>query len=237
MAISDQISASLNKKEEGEKICKVAMDNKQSIQDQPSEESESWLAQSSRRQIALSARLNSLLELIKHRPRLVLSGTWVFLVAIAAIAALSLSHTNREEQASQPTLVAAENPAKTSSQMGSPMPLWLLGTVALTFGAGSLVIYKQLNRSSRRQLHQGNQNSSAPVLTHPTEREKSSLEPIMPVSAAVGPLMPAETESEVMVLPPEESDRHDLPEESLAEMMDIRKQLSLASIWAQPLKK
>lgn len=236
MAISDQISASMNKKEEGVKICKVAMDNNQSIQDQPSEESESWLAQSSRRQIVLSARLNSLLELIKHRPRLVLSGTWVFLVAIAAIAALSLAHTNREEQASQPTAVAAENPAKTSSQMGSPMPLWLLGSVALTFGAGSLVIYKQLNRSSRRQ-HQHIQNSSAPVLTHPTEREGSSLEPMMPVSAAVGPLMRAETESGVMVLPPEESDRHDLPEESLAEMMDIRKQLSLSSILAQPLKK
>ncbi len=211
---------------------KLVMDNNQNTQQQSPDLSYSKLAQS---KITLSAKLDSLLELIKDRPRLVLSGTWVFLVAIAAIAALSLSHTNREKQAeSQPPLVAATpvlEPAKTSSHMG----LWLLGTVALTFGAGSFVIYKQLNRSS--WLRQSIQNSSTAVLTPPTEQEISSLEPKEPVSTSIESAMPAETELDVMVLSPQDSHRHDSGEESLAEMMDIRKQLSLSSILAQPLKK
>ena len=186
---------------------------------------------------------NSLLALLKHRPRLVLGGVWGSLIALAAIAVLSLMNTGRVEEQQEiiPTLPVPEtargdaawleNPAKTSSQAGSPMRLWLLGAVALTCAGGSLVIYKRLNRSSQpRQLCQRAQPSSAPVLTRRRVYLRRRLEPLVLVSAPVQPSVPAETEPVGSVLSLQESQPLDSGCESLAEMMDIRKQRSLSSI-------
>ncbi len=209
------------------------MDNNQSRQEQSSELSYSSLARASRREIAL-AGCNSLLALIKHRPSLVLSGVWGFLIAIAAIAVLSLTNTGRvEQQETTPTPVAAtpvpapaqpdaawlDHPAKTSSQTSSPMRLWLLGAVVLTCGAGSVVIYKRLNRSSqpRRRQH-------AQRLTRSTEHRRRKILPV-PASAPVQPPVPAEAAPLSQEIQPLDSGS-----ESLAEMMDIRKQRSLSSI-------
>ncbi len=192
------------------------MENKQ---EQSSELSYSRLARSSRREIAL-AGWNSLLGLIKHRPSLVLSGVWGFLIAIAAIAVLSLTNTGRVEQ--QETL---DHPAKTSSQTSSPISLWLLGAVVLTCAAGSVVIYKRLNRSSQPcRLRQRAQR-----LTRSTEHGRQHLLPLVPVSAPAQPPVPAEAEP-MVTLPPQEIQPLDSGSESLAEMMDIRKQRSLSSI-------
>ncbi len=191
------------------------MENNQNKQQRLSELAYSRLTPSRRREIVRLASWNSLQELMKHRPMLVLTGVWVSLIVSATIAAFSLSNTGHvEQQETTPTPVAAENPAENSSQTGNPLHLWLLGAFVLTSAAGSVVISKHLNRSLPPRQRKHTQNSSARVLKSRTEQ----------------PLAPGKTEPVVTVLPPEESQPLDSGEESLAEMMDMRKQRSLSSI-------
>lgn len=218
------------------------MENNESTQ-QSSELSDSKLAQSRRRPAQL-ATLNFLLKLLKRWPWLVWTGVWAFLLLITAIAIFSLTYTvGVQQKEPEPTPRAAENPAETSSQTGSPMPLLLLGAVALSCVAGSFVIAKrrlatssqqptklrQRQRSSvkgltRRQQRKQLLQESLPVVTPPEE-------PQLPVAA-----VPAETEPVVTVLPPEESHPLDAGEESLVEMMDIRKNRSLSSLLGDNFK-
>lgn len=214
------------------------MENNQTTQQQSSESSDSKLAQSN--PVGKPTGLNSVFALLNHRPWLIWSGVMAFLLAITAIALFSLTHTGNVEQELEPTPVAGENPAATSSQTGNPMTLWLLGAVALSCAAGSLVIYKRLNDPSRSgKLRKRVKRSSAQVLTRRQQRQQRLQEsppvptPVVEPLAVVAPV-PVETEPVVTVVPPEESHPLDSGEESLAEMMDIRKQRPLSSILRDP---
>ena len=214
------------------------MENNQSTQQQSSELSYSSLARSSRRPVQ-SAGLKFLLNLIERWPWLVWTGVGAFLLLLTAIAIFSLTYTGRVESEPEPTPVVAENPAETSSQAGSPMPLWLLGAVALTCAAGSLVIFKRLKTSQPPKPKHVKQ-PSARGLTRRQQR-KRLLQESPPIPTPLEPQPPvapvaAETEPVVTVLPPEESHPLDAGEEPLAEMMDIRKHKSLSSILGENFK-
>lgn len=219
------------------------MENNESTQQQSSELSDSKLAQSSRRPAQL-ATLNFLLKLLKRWPWLVWTGVWAFLLLITAIAIFSLTYTGGvQHKEPEPTPRAAENPAETSSQKGSPMPLLLLGAVALSCVAGSLVLAKRRLATSSQQptkLRQ-RQRSSARGLTRRQQRKQLLQEPPpipTPPEEPQPPVapVPAETEPVVTVLPPEESHPLDAGEESLVEMMDIRKNRSLSSLLGDNFK-
>lgn len=213
---------------------KAAMKNNQTTQQQSSESSDSKIAQSN--PAGKLTGFNSLFKLLNHHPWLIWSGVWTLLLAITAIALFSLTHTGLVEQEPEQIPIAAENPAATSSQTGNPIPLLLLGAVALSCAAGSLVIYKRRTDPSwPRQLRKRVKSSSAQVLTRRQQRQQRLqesppvptpvVEPLAPVAT-----VPEETEPVVTVVPPEESHPLDSGEESLAEMMDIRKQKPLSSI-------
>lgn len=204
--------------------------NNQSTQQQSSELSYSKVAGSSRRPAQLHG-WNFLLELLKHRPWLLWSGVWAFLLAITAIAGFSLLHTSYGKQ-EEPQPTPVQNPTETSSQMGSPMPLWLLGAVAFTCGGGFLVISKRLKRSWQpSKLRKRVKHSFTRVITPRQQERLPVATPPQPQPPVVP--VPAETEPVVTVLPPEESNPLDSDSESLADMMDIRKQRSLSSIWRE----
>lgn len=201
--------------------------------------------QKSSRRSRLQSGSNSLLDLFKRHPWLFWSGVWVLLLSAAAlissIAILSLTHTGRTaHEEPQPTPIATENPAKTS-QTNNVSSLWVLGAIALTCGAGYLVISKRLNSSSPR-LAKPLKRSSARTPTR-RQRRRRSLQGLPPVSTPPEPIptvtspVPADVEPVVTVLPPEEIRPLDSGEESLAEMMDIRKQRSLSSILGETFKK
>ena len=212
------------------------MENNQSTQQQSSELSDSQVAQSGQ-PLEKPAGRKSLLELLKSYPWLLWSGLWVFLLAITAIAIFSLIHTtSMEKEQPEPTHVTADKSAKTSSQTANPIPLWLLGAVVVSCAAGSLVFYKWLKNPSRP--HKRVKRSSAQLLKRRQQRQKQ-LQESLPVPTPLEPLPPvapvlAETEPEVTVLPPEESHLLDSGEESLAEMMDIRKQRPLSEFLRDP---
>lgn len=217
------------------------MENNQSTQ-----QSSAKLTQSNRRP-RQTVNWNFLLTLLKHSPWLIWVGVLVLLFAISFNAISSLIYGSNLPQAEpQPTPVTTQKPVKTSSQTSSYPHLWLFGAVALSCVAGSLVIYKRLNSS---QPHQRRLRSSGRALTRrqqrkrtikalPSERNSRSTtrqRQTSSISTAVESPLPStpvldKSEPVVKVLTPEESQPIDSGEESLAEMMDIRKQRSLSSI-------
>ncbi len=210
---------------------------------QQSSLSSSKLVRRSGRRPRLPAGWN-LISLLKHHPWLIWSGLWLFLLATTTTAIFSLTNGDYVAQEPQPKPVKVESPTETSFPAGSAIPLWVLSAVALSCAAGYLVISKKLNSLSRRpaKLRKSVESSSEQTLTRRQRREQLHQE-LPPVTAPleqmppVTPPLPAEIEPVVTVLPPEESHPLDSGEESLAEMMDIRKQRSLSSILGEPFKK
>ena len=221
------------------------MENQQSLQHLSSQSSNSKPA-SSRRHVqaqvqAQATGSNVLLRLIGQQPWLVWSGVAVFLLATVATAITSLIHAEGGEyEELEPTSVATEI-AEAPSHPSHLMTLWLLGAVALSCGAGSLLILKWLNRpASPPQLRDLNRHSSAQITSKQTmststrrqrrrraRRGQSASAPAQ--SLAQVATIPVPMEPVVTVLPPEES-RLDRSEADLAEMMDLRKQQPLSAI-------
>lgn len=220
------------------------MENNQSTQ-----QSSAKLTRSNRRP-RQTVNWNFLLTLLKHSPWLIWVGVLVLLSAISFNAISSLIYGGNLPQAEpQPAPIAAQKPAKTSSQTTSYPQLWLFGAVALSCVAGSLIIYKRLNSS---QPHQLRLRSSGRSLTRRQQRKRTikalpssfplRKPPLSAITSSIStavespsPTTPVLDKSEpvVTVLTPESSQRLDSGEESLAEMMDIRKQRSLSSILRQ----
>ena len=201
------------------------MENNQSKQ-QSSELGDSKLVRSSRR--APSDNLNSLLMLFKHWNWLTWVGAWVLLVAITAISILSLVYPI--SLSPEPKTVAAENPTETSSQTGSPL-LWVVGA-AVTFTAGSLVIFKWLSSSSHSGIRR---RSSKRSLTRRQQRnlllQGHSSSPTLPELLSPTAPMPVAIEPVVM-LPLEESHLVDSGDGSLAQMLGDRPPLSASNLMA-----
>lgn len=114
------------------------------------------------------------------------------------------------------------------------MPMWLFSAVALTCATGSWLIYGSMRHSSsqrRKSLRRETslKASSTTAIrkkrqpssrTNSLKKQRSRLEP--PISVADAPL--------VTVLPPEKSHPLDWGEDSLADMMDLRKRQSLEAL-------
>jgi hypothetical protein len=226
------------------------MENNQS---KSSELSDSKLVPSSRTR---SNNLNSLLVLLKHYPWLTWVGVWILLLGITAISILSLTHPINLQQEPEPTIATTE----TSSDSASPMWLLgavLIATGSfvifkrLKSGSESAKHKPSFGRSlTRRQqrklLLQGHLAPTQPE--PPPAAMLVQIEPVvnlplkdhlpdagellavpddLPASDLIANYLDAESEPVVTVLPPEEVGEK---QESLAEMMDIRKYRSLASI-------
>jgi hypothetical protein len=160
---------------------------------------------------------------------------------MVAGAIISLMHADIGEQDEPVPPPVASEPVAASPQASSSIPLWVLGAIALSCGTGSLLLWKRLNRpSSPPQLRARHKHFSARVM--PTQAASSQrhqsrkrhTKRVLPVPVPVPSLttvkpVSVSTEPVVTVLPPEQS-YIDRREADLAEMMDLRKQQSLASI-------
>lgn len=226
------------------------MENNQS---KSSELSDSKLVPSSR--TAPGDNSNSLLLLLKHYPWLTWIGVWILLLGITAISILSLTHPISLQQEPEPTVATT---TETSSQV-SPMWLVSAALIAtgsfvivkrLKSGSQSAKHQPSFGRSlTRRQqrkiLLQAHISPTQPeslpapmpveipivtlplIESHPLESSKLLAAPDSPDSDLIANYSNTESEPVVTVLPPEE---FSVKQESLAEMMDIRKYRSLVSI-------
>jgi len=124
------------------------------------------------------------------------------------------------------------------AQKPAGVPLWLYGAIAFGCTAGSVLISLGFKRATppRKPAKRG-KTKPQPVPTakvrKPQQRSAPKRRPVSPTARERSPI-PAEpafiVEPMVTVLPPEESHPLDWDEATLADMMDLRKRQSLASL-------
>jgi len=136
-----------------------------------------------------------------------------------------------------PTVKVAPPPPK-APQPSTGVPLWLYGAIAFGCTAGLGLIYLGFQRSvSSRKPVKRTGTKSKPVPTAkvrkkpPASPQKRRTAP--PVARTQSPVVPEPVyimEPTVTVLSPEESHPLDWGEQTLADMMDLRKRQSLSSL-------
>ncbi|RCJ27537.1 hypothetical protein A6770_25695 [Nostoc minutum NIES-26] len=180
---------------------------------------------------------NIFIYLLTQHPLLLLTGLLTMLLGSAALALYSLGYAGNAEQVEPEEIPAVvENPIKTPSETSNPTPLWMVIAIALSCGSGCLVILRLLNRPTQHQKvrKQINRYPTRVTPSRPQRLEPQTLKnppvfvPLQPLKPFVS--MQAKTKPLVTVLPPEHRHPLDKSKESLADLMDIRKQNSLSSI-------
>lgn len=199
--------------------------------------------------------LHSLQQLIHHYPFAFWSGLWSSLVVITALAALGLLRVEPIEEEPQPSpTVAVVQPSAPQSQTPLPsftrvqkppqkegLPLWLFGVIGLSCATGSLLIARYVNASPPRKLTKRTRKAVKPPVNvirkkRPQPSQKRPARPLTPALRPTGiqpssSLVPIDSRfAEVTIIPASEKHPLDWNEDNLAELMDLRKKHSLASL-------
>ncbi|MFH7028175.1 MAG: hypothetical protein ACHBN1_22915 [Heteroscytonema crispum UTEX LB 1556] len=216
------------------------MENNQSVQHQPSQE-KAAIAESRNSKSRQIGSWNVLIHLFAHYPWLLLVGLLAMFIGSATLAVYSLGNVGQIEREEAETLqaeVEVPQPIKVPAQTTNPTPLWMVAAIALSCASGCFIIFRLLNSTPRHQKvekhinrHQArvSQRRKLRVETYPLKNPPVFVPP-QPVKQTVA--VPPQTTPMVTVLPPEQNlhlDK-DKDKESLADMMDIRKQSSLSAI-------
>ncbi len=91
---------------------------------------------------------NFLAELLAHYPLLFWSGVWTVILLVAGLAVTGLMNPKLSKQDDRPN-----NPANVSMVTGRPdqegFPLWMVGAIALSCAAGTMLISNRLKHAQR----------------------------------------------------------------------------------------
>lgn len=180
-----------------------------------------------------TSRQQNKLPLLANHPWLMVVGVGMLSVVIAAMAIFSLTNTGRVEKdpAKQTTVATQKQPTAKSN--------WLPTIIFLGAGTGAIALYKLrsrlpnfsgrgLTRRQQRKLSLQQGKNTAATVAPKTNQTAPVPEPIVEDQSVEAVLM--DVTPTIAVLPPE-TERSNHPDgQSLAEMMDIRKHLSLSAI-------
>ncbi|MBG1259912.1 hypothetical protein F8S20_12695 [Nostoc sp. BAE] len=143
----------------------------------------------------------------------------------------------QEEPEKIPVIV--EEPINVPDLNSNPTPLWMVAAIVLSCGSGCLLIFRMLNRTKQPQKvqklvnrHQARLAQSNSQRLQPRLPKK---QPIFVPQQQLMPIMqmPLKTKQLVTVLPAEHKHHLDTRTESLADLMDLRKDSSLSAILRQ----
>ncbi|WP_334974922.1 hypothetical protein [Nostoc sp.] len=143
----------------------------------------------------------------------------------------------QEEPEKIPVIV--EQPINAPSENSNPIPLWMVAAIVLSCGSGCLLIFRMLNRKAQPQKVQKQINRHQARLA---QSHYQRLEPRLPKNQPIFvpqprlmPVMqmPPKPKHLVTVLPAEHKHHLDRRTESLADLMDLRKDSSLSAILRQ----
>lgn len=183
---------------------------------------------------------NVLIYLVAHHPWLLLTGCLAMFVGGGAFALYSLGNAGQvtqEEPEKIPVIV--EEPINAPDLNSNPTPLWMVAAIVLSCGSGCLLIFRMLNRTKQPQKvqklvnrHQARLAQSNSQRLQPRLPKK---QPIFVPQQQLMPIMqmPLKTKQLVTVLPAEHKHHLDTRTESLADLMDLRKDSSLSAILRQ----
>jgi hypothetical protein len=220
------------------------MENSQTVQ-QPSDSEVPKPESESNKSRVKSSRI-LLIHLLAHYPWLFVTGLLGIFIGSAALSLYSLSYVGRLEKESPDTKEAEIlQPISTPDESSNLPPLWMLAAIALGCASGCLVILRLLKLQSQPQSLKKNTNRYQVRLA---QRHYQRTEPrppkntpvfvppprvsVLPASSMrlMPPMQQAKPKPMVTVLPPEQKKSLNQQKESLADMMDIRKQSSLSAI-------
>lgn len=195
----------------------------------------------------LTGPIRSKSPLLATYPWLLLVVIGFVSVAIAVMAMLSLTNIGQIEKdpAKQTTIVPQKSITPNKNKISSSPNWWLIVLLGAGVASG-VAIYKwrspltalgqgRLTRRQQRKLllQQGGGAAILPNIALEHHPASINLEPVAETSleSQFVETVPLDTAPNVAVLPPEaEVQPSDLSKQSLAEMMDIRKHLSLSAI-------
>ena len=210
------------------------MQQTQSVQDQPK-----LVRRQTKRKSRLIRSSNILIYLLTRHPGLLFTGLLTMLIGTAALALYSLGYAGSADNVERVEEIPAvvEKPITISSENSNPTPFWMVVAIALSCGSGCFLIFRLVNRPQqvppvRKSIKRG---ASRPLT--PSRRQTSAPKTLknQPVFVPLQPLKqitPRRTRSQSLatILPSEHKHPLDKRKETLAELMDIRKQSSLSTI-------
>ncbi|MEH2242789.1 hypothetical protein [Nostoc sp.] len=215
------------------------MEKSQSVQREPTQRTEGT-PELTNRKSRLRKSSNVLIYLVAHHPWLLLTGFLAMFIGGGAFALYSLGNAGQvaqEEPEKIPVII--EEPINAPSENSNPTPLWMLAAIVLSCSSGCLLIFRILNRKTQPQKVQKQINRHQARLA---QNHYQRLEPRLPKNQPIFvpqrqlmPIMqmPSKTKHLVTVLPTEHKHHLDTPTESLADLMDLRKDSSLFAILRQ----
>jgi len=175
-------------------------------------------------------------QLIYKHPIVLGTGLWMTLIVVGYFATLGLlSPGPIEQETPKPTPAPAAVQVSTAKE---DLPLSLFSAIAIGCAAGSFLFVYVLKNSARshqssRRLSTASTDSKKRRRPSKRRRVSRATQPVAsPVVASieVRPPIPDEKLSQVTVLSPEESHPLDRGNDSLADLLDLRKHQSLASL-------
>ena len=211
------------------------MENNQNVQQERSPAT-TLTADKVKRKSKSTDSLMLLIHLLARYPWLLLVGLLGMFLGSATLAVYSLGYAGHVEP-EEPETIQAEvaQPINTPPETSNPTPLWMVAAIALSCASGCLIIFRLLNRPTQRQKDQKRNRYEARLArrphqkleTHPRKNPPLFVPPSQ--STSFVPVL-SKTKPMVTVLPPEHTIPFDKSKESLADMLDIRKQSSLSAI-------
>jgi len=224
------------------------MENNQSVQQEPSEVKESVpITDSSEPKNKVNSFKNVLVYLFMHYPWLFLAGLLLMFLGGGALSIYSLGYVDdrikhKDLDTPQAEVVPPNAPVESSEADRNPIPLWMVAAVTLSCASGCIIILKVLNRPKQKrkvkrqvvnrdeirlaQRRYQAMEARLPKRKTPARTSKPRRTPIMAM-----PPQKAKPKPVVTVLPPEtDFQPNQENQDSLADIMDIRKQTSLSSM-------
>ncbi|MBU7583373.1 MAG: hypothetical protein KAF91_10775 [Nostoc sp. TH1S01] len=173
-------------------------------------------------------RSNILIALLAQHPLVLLSGVFTMIMGTAAVAFYSISHVDNVKQAEpEPMPVIVEEPIIT--ERSNPLPLWMVMAIALSCGSGCYIIFRLCNPTQTQKVPKFISKRQKTLKQASQPRWEPQLSQNLPVFAPLQPLT-VKSRTLVEVLPPAQQYRLDKGKESLADLMDIRKENSLSAL-------
>lgn len=180
-------------------------------------------------------------QLVQKHPVVFWCGLWISLISVGSFAALGLFNPGPVELTTpKPT------PAPAAVQVSAPredLPLSLFTAIAIGCAAGSFLFVYVLKNSAHSHQSLRRLNSPATVTKKRRQVKRQAITKTKPpvtlavtktkppvTSVALVPLSPPEKYSQVTVLSPEETSPLDRGDNSLADLLDLRKRQSLDSL-------
>jgi hypothetical protein len=211
------------------------MENSQSVQRKPTQSINTTLELTDS-QSGAGDSTHILIHLLIRNPWVLLVGLLTMFLGSGAFALYSLGYVGyTKPQSSEPEDIPEAPPVvvqtpNTPSDMSNPIPLWMVIAIALSCGSGCWVIMRLIQQPTERQKTQKTiKRHSVPVVASQKRQHQpqpaKNVQVFVPTSSLTPIRKPLMT-----VLPLEHTHRLNQAQESLVELLDLRKQSSLSTI-------